>query len=365
MKESILKKKFIFTLLIALFAISCEFCPDQSRGDVFEWQFSSPEEQQMDSEQLENALDSGTDVSSLYSVLVARHGYIVAERYYRGYDEYYAFNVRSVSKSYLSAMVGIAIEQGVIKNTSKKMIGYFPEYDSPEIDKRTRDITIKHLLTMQGGLEHEHYNYSRLYYTDNWIKSAIEEPLTYDPGTTHSYNTFHTHLLSGIITKQSGTNSLYFGQTFLCDPLGTTIQNWEQDAQGIYFGGNSMYFTTRDMAVLGYLYLNDGEINGVRIVPDEWVEKSIKNTMPVWQSGWTWGPVTDGGYGYLWWLGKIQGYNVFMAIGYGGQFVACFPELDLIIATNSDAYVGNWEDADKNELKALDVIDECLQAVIN
>lgn len=359
-----MRKNFILILLIALFTISCEFCPDQSRGDGFEWQFSTPEEQGLDSDQLEEALDKGEDVTTLYSVLVVRNGSIVAERYYRGYSETSAFNVRSVSKSYLSAMLGIAIEQGTINSTNEKMIKYFPDYDSSEIDERTRDITIKHLLTMQGGLEHEQYNYSRLYYTNNWIKSAIEEPLTYDPGERHSYNTFHTHLLSGIITKQFGRSTYNFGTEFLCDPLGTTIQNWEKDAQGIYFGGNSMFFTTRDMAVLGYLYLNNGEINGVRIVPGEWVKKSIKNTMPDWQSGWTWGPVTNGGYGYLWWLGKIQGYDVFMAIGYGGQFIVCFPQLDLIIATNSDAYV-SWDDADKNELKALDIIDECLQAVIN
>ncbi|MFC1784926.1 hypothetical protein ACFL0J_04785, partial [Candidatus Neomarinimicrobiota bacterium] len=116
---------------------------------------------------------------------------------------------------------------------------------------------------------------------------------------------------------------------------------------------NSMFFTTRDMAVLGYLYLNDGEINGVQIVPRDWVAESIKNRMP--QSGWSWGDLHDGGYGYLWWLGKIEGHQVFLAIGHGGQFIVNFPELNMIVATNSNAD-GDWDTADNNERSALDLI---------
>ncbi|GAG35050.1 unnamed protein product, partial [marine sediment metagenome] len=119
--------------------------------------------------------------------------------------------------------------------------------------------------------------------------------------------------------------------------------------------GNNMFFTTRDMAVLGHLYLNGGEINGVQIVPRDWVEESLKNRMPQQQKGWSWGDLHNGGYGYLWWLGEIKGYKVFLAIGYGGQFIICFSELDMIIATNSNAYVG-WTKADENERTALDLV---------
>jgi len=353
----------ISLLSITLF-LSCEFCPTQSRGDIFRWEKSTPVEQGMDTEQLILALDEADNRKSIYSVLVIRNGYIVAERYYRGYNENSAFNIRSVSKSYLSAMVGLALEQGVIGSVDEKMLDFYPEYNHSGLDPRKDDITIKHLLTMQGGIDDEHNNYSRLYNTQNWIQSAIEEPLLYDPGERHSYNTFYTHLLSGIITRESGASSLDFGQEYLCDPLGTTIQNWESDYQGIFFGGNSMFFTTRDMAMLGYLYLNDGEINGIQIVPSEWVQKSLKNTMPELQSGWDWGPITDGGYGYLWWLGKIRGYKVFMAIGHGGQFVVCFPQLNLIIATNSNAYVG-WDEANNNEEIALDLIGNWILPSIN
>ncbi len=142
------------------------------------------------------------------------------------------------------------------------------KYSTPseqDLDPRKHEITIKHLLTMQAGIDHEHNNYSRLYSTSNWIQSAIEEALSYNPGERHSYNTFLTHLLSGIITKTAATSTYDFGQEHLFDPLRITIQDWKQSPQGIYFGGNNMFFTTRDIAILGYLYLNDGEINGVQI----------------------------------------------------------------------------------------------------
>jgi len=348
------KRILHISLLSIILFLSCDFCPTQPRGSIFEWLFAEPNEYGLDTEQLILALDEAENHKSIYSVLVIRNGYIVAERYYRGYNKDSTFNIRSVSKSFLSAITGIAIENDII-NINDKMLDFFPEYDNLSLDPRKREITIKHLLTMQGGIDHEHNNYSRLYGTTNWIQSAIEEPLLYDPGTTHSYNTFLTHILSGIITKESAMSTYDFGQKYLFEPLGIIIQDWKQSPQGIYFGGNNMFFTTRDMAVLGYLYLNNGEINGVQIVPHDWVQESLKNRMPVHQRGQSWGQMENGGYGYLWWLGTIKGHEAFMAIGHGGQFVICFPELDMIIATNSDAYV-SWEKADENERTVLDLV---------
>jgi len=161
-------------------------------------------------------------------------------------------------------MTGIAIENGIINSINDKMLDFFPEYNHSGLDIRKQDITVKHLLTMQAGIDHDRNNYTRLYGTSNWIQSTIEEPLLDNPGATDSYNTFLTHLISGIITKESGMSTYEFGKEYLFDPLGITIQDWKQSPQGIYFGGNNMFFTTRDMAVLGYLYLNNGEINDVQ-----------------------------------------------------------------------------------------------------
>lgn len=359
-----MKYKSILLITFIVFFHSCKFCPDQPRGGLFEWNFSNPLDQNIDTDLIEAALNEAESRPSIYSVLVARNGNIVAERYYRGHNSESAFNIRSVSKSFLSAITGIAFEEGHLDNLDDKMIEYFPEYDNSATDDRINDITIEHLLTMQGGITNEHNNYMDLYYSNNWIKNTLEWPLSYDPGERMSYNTFHTHLLSGILTKATESTTWDYANEVLFEPLGIEIRDWEQDRQGIYFGGNSMFFTTRDMATLGYLYLNDGEINGVQIVPKHWVDESIQNTVPEWQSGWSWGPLTNGGYGYLWWLGEISQYEVFMAIGHGGQFVACFPGLDLIVAINSNAYLG-WEEANTNELIALDLIANWILPSVN
>jgi len=359
-------KALPISLLCFVLIISCDYCPNQSHGNVFEWKTSTPAEQGFNAEQLNIALNEAENRSSIYSILVIRDEYIVAERYYRGHNKNSSFNIRSVSKSFLSAMTGIAVENGIINSINDKMLDFFPEYNHSELDTRKQDITVKHLLTMQAGIDSErnNNNYSRLYNTSNWVQSTIEEPLLYNPGKKHSYNTFLTHLLSGIITKTSGMSTFKFGQDYLFDPLGITIQDWRQSPQGIYFGGNNMFFTTCDMAVLGYLYLNDGEINGMQIVPRNWVQESLKNRVPQQQQGWTWGDLSDGGYGYLWWLGEIKGYKVFLAIGHGGQFVVCFPELDMVVATNSNAYVG-WNTADYNERVVLDLIANYILPAIN
>jgi len=352
------------SLLSLLLFLSCDYCHTKPRVRIFEWKTSTPNAQGFDTEQLNIALDEAQSRSSIYSVLVIRNGYIVGERYYRGYDENSSFNIRSVSKSYLSAMTGIALHNGEINSINDKMLDYFPEYNHSGLDSRKNEITIKHLLTMQAGIDHEHNNYSRLYGTSNWIQSAIEEPLLYNPGERHSYNTFLTHLLSGIIKETSGMNTYEFGQENLFNPLDITIQDWGQSPQGIYFGGNNMFFTTRDMAVLGYLYLNHGEINDLQIVPRDWVEESLTNHMPQQQQGWTWGELHNGGYGYLWWLGEIKEYEVFLAIGHGGQFIVNFPELNMIIATNSNPYV-DWDTADINERSALDLIANYIVPSVN
>lgn len=359
-----MRYKSILFVIFIVFIQSCKFCPDQPRGSLFEWSFSNPSDENINEAQIELALIEAEGRPSIYSVLVAKNGSIVAERYYRGHNSASAFNIRSVSKSFLSAITGIAFEEGHFDNLDDKMIEYFPEYNNSVTDARVREITIKHLLTMQGGMTHEHNNYTDLYLTNNWIENTLEWPLSYEPGERMSYNTFHTHLLSGALTKATESTTLDYANEDLFEPLGIEIRDWEQDRQGIYFGGNSMFFTTRAMAVLGYLYLNDGEINGVQIVPKHWVDESIQNTVPDWQSGWTWGPLTNGGYGYLWWLGEIDLYEVFMAIGHGGQFVACFPELDLIVAINSNAYLG-WEEANTNELIALDLIANWILPAVN
>jgi CubicO group peptidase (beta-lactamase class C family) len=348
-----------YNLLLALFVIFCVSCRDGGITEnqnlfSFEWTTSSPEEQGLSSAQISLAFQEGENRSTIYSFVVIRNGYLVAEKYYHSFSKSTVFNIKSVSKSYISAMVGIAIRDNFIDGIEEKMLDYFPEYVTSDFDARKYEITIEHLLTMKGGIDNEHNNYMILYNSANWIKNTIEFPLTYNPGERFSYNTFSTHLLSGIITKETRMTTMEFGQKFLCDQLGIKIHDWEQDPQGIYFGGNAMQFTTRDMARLGYLYMNNGNLNGSQIVPLEWVTASLTNHLNPRQGDW--GELKNVGYGYLWWLGEMKGYEVFMALGYGGQFIINFPELQMIVAANSNGDIYSWEEADENERSVLDVV---------
>jgi CubicO group peptidase (beta-lactamase class C family) len=345
----------IFLIIISMIFISCKDSPTESNSlSFYEWPTSTPEEQDLNSVQLDLAFQEAEKRPHIYSIVVIRNGKLVAEKYYHSYSKSSSFNIRSVSKSFLSAMTGIAIRDGIIEGLNEKVLDYYPEYVTQDLDNRKFNIIVEHLLTMKGGIESEHNNYITLYNSSNWIKETIEFPLLYNPGERFSYNTFLTHILSGIITKASKMTTLEFGQKYLCDPMKINIQDWQQGPQGIYFGGNSMYFTTRDIARLGYLYLNNGMIDSNQIVPEEWVAKSLTNHRP--SPGGNWGELKNIGYGYLWWLGEMKGYKAFMAIGYGGQFVINFPALNMIVATNSDAYINTWEEADQNERSVLDVV---------
>ncbi len=328
----------LIVIVILLFTIGCIKDPSKVEFRQSNWNSTSPEEQGMNSQVLDSAFREAKLRGFVDGLLIIRNGVIVGEEYFNGYHKYQPHNVMSVSKSFLSAITGIALYQGYIDSLEEKMLDYFPEYVYPGIDPRKYDITIKHLLTMRMGIageDEDNYGvYWELYHSDNWIKKTIEYPLENDPGERMRYNTFQTHLLSAIITKATSETTLNFARKFLFDPMNIDIDDWEQDPQGYYFGGNSMYFTPREMAVLGYLYLNQGRLNGIQIVPVDWIELTLSPSTNL-QHPNEWGAFKNYNYAWLWWLGQINEYDLFMGYGYGGQFVIVFPALNLIAVSTA------------------------------
>ena len=216
------------------------------------------------------------------------------------------------------------------------MLNFFPDYIYPGIDPRKYDINIIHLLTMRMGIgdesEDDYRVYWETYISDNWIKTTIESPLISNPGEKMRYNTFQTHLLSGIITKTTQRSTWDFATESLLNPMNIDVDFWEQDPQGYYFGGNSMYFTPREMAVLGFMYLNNGRLNDLQIVPAEWVTLTLTPSTNFDHPN-QWGAFENYNYAYLWWLGQINEHKLFMGYGHGGQFVIVFPALNLIVVS--------------------------------
>jgi CubicO group peptidase (beta-lactamase class C family) len=348
-------KKLILLFVIVCWSFIC-VCgkdPVQSRFEPYIWDISTPQAEGLNAEILDSAFDQADQAGFIDALLVIRNGRIVAEEYYNGFSDSTPHTVMSVSKSFLSAMAGIAFERDCLDSLDERMLDYFPEYIYATIDPRKYDITIRHLLSMRMGIEHERYTYFQIYNSDNWIKTTIEFPLIYNPGEGFAYNTFQTHLLSAIITKASGMSTRDFAERFLTDPMGITIDDWQQDPQGYYFGGNTMHFTPREMAVLGYLYLHDGRLNDVQIVPQEWVEFTLSPSADFGSSEW--GVVKNISYGYLWWLGQINDYDLFMAIGHGGQYVITVPDLNLIVVSTANNNV-DWDTANHQEMDVLEIV---------
>ena len=352
----------IIALALSLAVFGCSGEPTRSQFETYTWDVATAEEQGFNPQILDSAFAQARQLGFVDGLLVIRNGRLVAERYYNGYTGSTPHNVMSVSKSFLSAMTGIALRERLIENIDVKVLPYFPEYIYPDIDERKYDISIRHLLSMRMGIESESSNYWTIYNSDNWLKTTIELPLLSAPGERHRYNTFQTHLLSAIITKASGMDTKTFAETYLLDPMRISLYHWEQGPQGYYFGGNSMHFSPREMAVLGYLYLQDGMLDGTQIVPKEWVDFTLSPSTD--NSSNQWGAFENYNYAYLWWLGQINGHDLFMGYGWGGQFVVVFPSLNLVVVSTADPYV-DGETSTIQEFAIFDIIADYILPAIN
>lgn len=356
--------KFIVLVLILIHVSCTREITGPAEGHIYNntWEISSPQAQGLDSLVLSSAFEQAGLTGFMDGLLIIKNGYIIAEEYYNGYYQTSAHSVMSVSKSFLSAITGLALREGYLDNLDQKMLDFFPEYDNATLDPRKRNITLRHLLQMRGGIEDERYNYSLIYNTPSWIKTTIEFPLIYDPGTTFSYNTFLTHLLSAILEKSSGMTTKELCDHFLFEPMDINVMQWQLGPDGYYFGGNGMYFKPRDMALLGYLYLHDGNLNGIQVVPTDWVRKSLTNYTGFDDAQW--GNLKNINYGYLWWLGEMGGYQTFQAVGYGGQFVMCFPRLDMVIVTTAKTSI-SWATSDQQIERIIQIIFENIMPALN
>jgi CubicO group peptidase (beta-lactamase class C family) len=352
-------RRFFYFFIIWSVAISCHDDPPESGFTQFIWSTSTPTAQGIDSQILDSAFIAAENLGYVDGLLVIRNGYLVAEKYYNGYFVNTPHNIKSVSKSFLSAISGIAIQKGYF-TLEDKVMDYFPEYIYDTMDVRKYDITIDDLMIMRMGIDTEENNLLDVLATSNWIKTTIELPLLSAPGEKFRYSTLETHLLSAILTKTSGMSTYDLTKKYLTDFMGIDIDGWSQDPQGYYFGGSEMYFTPREMAVLGYLYLNEGKLRDVQIVPADWVATSLSKT---WEKdSKEWGVLKEYNYGHLWWLGKINGYEMYWALGYGGQMVITFPDLNLIVVTTAGYDIG-W-DVDQ-ERPILEVVSKYILPAIN
>jgi CubicO group peptidase (beta-lactamase class C family) len=276
---------------------------------------------------LTEALDAAAELPRLHSLLASWRAEIVLERYFNGARAARPANIKSASKSIISALVGIAIARGLLPPPETPIARFFPEL-SNDRDRRKQAITIEDLLTMRSGLQStSNRHYGAWVQSGNWVRHALSRPLSSPPGTRMEYSTGNTHLLSAALTRAAGTSTWRFAQQTLAAPLGFTLARWPQDPQGIYFGGNDMLLTPRQMLAFGELYLHRGRARGQVVVPEAWIERSF---VPRGSS-----PISGQQYGYGWWIRELAGHQAYYAWGFGGQYIIVVPDLELVVVTTS------------------------------
>ena len=293
---------------------------------------------------LEPALARVAELPRMRSILVSVDGELLAEQYFHGATPQRAANLKSASKSIISVLVGIALDQGHLDGVDTTIDQFFPEYlDDPAKER----ITVEDLLTMRSGLETtSNRNYGRWVHSGNWVRHVLTRPLVSEPGSRMIYSTGNTHLLSALITRASGMDTHSFARRYLGEPMGISVPRWTTDPQGVYFGGNEMSMTPRDMLAIGEMYLNCGRVGTRQIVSEEWVHTSIRP-----HATRTWRP--DRAYGYGWWVRDVYGYDAFYAWGYGGQFIYVVPGLRLVTVMTSSPNPGAGLRAHRSSLYGL------------
>jgi CubicO group peptidase (beta-lactamase class C family) len=270
----------------------------------------------------------------MHALVVSHRGQLALEYYAKGHHAGRLANIKSASKSIIAALVGIAIERKLIAGVQEPIVRWFPELRK-DADPRRRAITIEDLLTMRSGLESTSGdNYGRWVNSRNWVRYALERPMVSDPGTSMEYSTGTSHLLSAILTKASRKSTHQFATEVLARPLGITLARWPRDPQGVYFGGNEMLMTPRQMIAIGELWLNRGRAGTAQVIPAAWVETSCQ---PRTRSRWD----PDREYGYGWWIQTFGRHRACFAWGFGGQYLMVFRDLNLVVAVTSATTVSD------------------------
>lgn len=273
-------------------------------------------------------VEEAQSLEPLETLIVAQHGGILIEQGFRGHATTRPTNVKSVSKSIISALVGIAIDKGVLPGPEAKIAPLLADKLPADPDPRIRDITIGNLLSMQAGLARTSgANYGRWVASRDWVAAALAQPFADDPGAGMLYSTGNSHLLSAILTRATGRSTLALARDWLAPLQDFAIADWMRDPQGIYFGGNQMAMTPRAMLAFGELYRNGGRAGGEQVLSAEWIETSWRpRTRSVFH---------DDLYGYGWFLTQMSGERVAYAWGYGGQMIYVVPGLELTVVMTS------------------------------
>lgn len=306
----------------------------------WQWPISTPEEQGVDAKKLgeiAGRIRDGELCPRLHALLIVRNGHLVTEEYFNNWQAERLHTLQSVSKSFTSALVGIAISRGEFKGVDERVLDFFPDVkEIANMDERKASMRLEDILTMRTGTDyHEsgadspHEQLNKL--TKGWDRFYLDRPMLAPPGTEFRYDSGGVILLSAMLKNRTGMHAAEYAERFLFRPLGIEQKLWRGNTEGHTHTGGGLYLTARDTAKLGLLYLNGGRWGREQVVPEQWILDSLRMHVDLTVRG-----QPPSGYGYLWWVlapdprGNGRQY-VYAARGRFGQFIFVVPELDMVV----------------------------------
>lgn len=336
--KTILKSKAIIwivaILLIALFgAHAYIYLPGRGNLPILAapnywpidgWQATTPEQQGIDSVQLAQGVRSIQEKHiAIDSLMIIRNGYVVLDAYYSPYDGSFPHDFASVTKSVMTTLIGIAVDQGKLK-LDQKVVSFFPSRTIANLDEHKKNMTILDLVSMRNGMESGCLNgdeptLDAMRSTPDWVQAALDRKMVYKPGSYFCYDSPGMHLLSAILQETTGMTALEFAQKYLFEPLGIRNVVWQADPHGYTHGWGDLYMKPTDAAKLGYLWLHGGVWNGQQIISSSWVSESVQAHSRMVGNEY--------GYGYGWWVTPVD----FYAMGRGGQYIRVIPSKNAIV----------------------------------
>ncbi len=326
---------FAFAVLLA-FSVSSQTPPSsrltQSRlaaGRAESWRTATPESQGVDSTTLAEAIEMARQRGvNIHSFLLVRNGVLFAEAYFYPYDGKTPHDIASVTKPITATLIGLAIAQGKIESVKQPMLSLFPSRKIANVDERKHRVAVEHLLTMSSGLDCKAQagepTLWEMLSAPNNTQFMLDLPMVAEPGSKYVYCSGGMHLLSGALKQKTGMNAEAFARKNLFGPLGISNLVWPRDPQNVSHGFGNLHLLPRDMAKLGWLFLNRGAWDGKQIVPAAWVADATRSHIKTGGAG-----TSD--YGYGWRVPTNGGPIAFEASGRGGQQISVLPAKNAVI----------------------------------
>jgi CubicO group peptidase (beta-lactamase class C family) len=292
------------------------------------WITSIPEQQGIDSTQLAKSLQSIKEKQiAIDSLTIIRNGYVVLDAYFSPYDGSFPHDLASVTKSVMTTLIGIAVDQDKLQ-LDQKVVSFFPDRTIANLDERKKNLTVLDLVGMRNGMaseciEGDEATLDVMRASPNWVQAALDRKMVHEPGTHFCYDSPGIHLLSAILQETTGMTAFEFARQYLFEPLGIHEVIWPTDPQGYTCGWGELHMKPTDAAKLGFLWLHGGAWDGRQIVSNTWVSSSVQAHSRMVGNEY--------GYGYGWWVTPFD----FYALGREGQYIRVIPSLNTVLVVTA------------------------------